>query len=346
MKNTKYALAVALGLLGLVAPRSAWAHSVIFDVSGSFSDGSILTGTVTADTTTGLLTAANLSTRGTASFGPFTSILIQHPVSGNPALETVGIFDASRNDGVSLVFPMLSSHGFSTPALLCGESPLNCRVGVDFIISGYFTASATFQLEQGKLSPSTRDDFDGDGKSDLSVFRPSSGQWFIIPSSNPGTSIVRSWGLNGDIPVPGDYDGDGITDMAVWRPSSGQWFIIPSSNPGTPIVQSWGLNGDIPVPGDYDGDGITDVAVWRPSSGQWFIIPSSNPGTPIVQSWGLNGDIPVPSDYDGDGITDMAVWRPSGGAWYVIPSSAPGTPTVTQWGLNGDIPTEEPIAIQ
>jgi hypothetical protein len=191
------------------------------------------------------------------------------------------------------------------------------------IVSGQFT---------------TLGDFDADGKADISVFRPSTGQWFIIPSSNPGNSIIQSWGLAGDIPVPGDYDGDGITDFAVWRPSTGQWFIIPSSNPGSPITQSFGLNGDIPVPGDYDGDGITDFAVWRPSTGQWFIIPSSNPGSPITQSFGLNGDIPVPGDYDGDGKTDFAVWRPSVGGWYIL-SSSTGNPLPTVfWGLSGDLP--------
>ena len=172
----------------------------------------------------------------------------------------------------------------------------------------------------------------------IAVWRPSSGQWFVVPVDNPGSQVTQSWGLNGDVPLRGDYDGDGITDFAVWRPSTGQWFIIPSSNPGSPITQSWGLNGDIPVPGDYDGDGVTDFAVFRPSTGQWFIIPSSNPGSPITQSWGLNGDIPVPGDYDGDRKTDFAVWRPSTGQWFIIPSSNPGSPITQSWGLNGDKP--------
>ena len=61
-------------------------------------------------------------------------------------------------------------------------------------------------------------DFDDDGKADLAVYRPSNGDWFVQNStSNFTTSVVRQWGILGDVSVPGDYDGDGTTDLALWR---------------------------------------------------------------------------------------------------------------------------------
>jgi fibronectin type 3 domain-containing protein len=180
-------------------------------------------------------------------------------------------------------------------------------------------------------------DFDGDGKADLTTWRPSNGNWTTLNSSTSSTSRTQ-WGQLGDIPVVGDYDGDGKADKAIWRPSTGQWYVINSSTGTGVLANTWGLSGDVPVPGDYDGDGKTDIAIWRPSTGEWWIIYSSTGTGSMVKVWGQAGDIPVPGDYDGDGKTDLAFWRPSTGAWWVVKSSTGVGSNIVNWGVSTDIP--------
>jgi hypothetical protein len=122
-------------------------------------------------------------------------------------------------------------------------------------------------------------DFNGDGRTDISVYRPSTNQWLVQGMSNV------SFGSAGDVPVPGDYNGDGRTDIAVYRPSTGQWFVQ-----GMPTVV-FGASGDVPEPGDYNGDGRTDIAVFRPSNGLWLVRGNFN------MVLGTSTDIPLPLPY-------------------------------------------------
>ena len=109
-------------------------------------------------------------------------------------------------------------------------------------------------------------DLDGDRRADITVYRPSTGQWFTRQSAiGYSTFTTQLWGVDGDIPVPGDYDGDRLANPAVYHPSTGEWSVRRFN--GTVLQRTWGEAGDMPVPADYDGDGRTDMAVYRPSSG-------------------------------------------------------------------------------
>lgn len=138
-------------------------------------------------------------------------------------------------------------------------------------------------------------DFDGDGFSDTAVFRPSTGDWYILQSIN-NTTVIDHFGVNGDIPIDADYDGDGLTDVAIFRPSAGQWWFKRSSN-GEVFGAIFGLSTDKPTPGDYDKDGIADIAFFRPSNSNWYVLRSSdNFATYYGYAYGAAGDIPVASE--------------------------------------------------
>jgi hypothetical protein len=179
-------------------------------------------------------------------------------------------------------------------------------------------------------------EFDGDGRSDLAVWRPETGDWHVMRSSdNTYTGVRFGAGTFGDVAVPGNYDGDRKTDLAVYRPADGTWYIAQSSNGQVRAVQ-FGIATDKPAAGDFDGDGKTDLAVFRPSNGYWYILRSTDSQFIAIQ-WGTDGDTPLAGDFDGDGIADVAVFRPSDGTWYVRQSTT-GNLQGFRFGQNGDVP--------
>ena len=190
----------------------------------------------------------------------------------------------------------------------------------------------------GCVAPAASYDFEGDGKTDVSIFRPSNGQWWIQQSSDNVTKVF-TFGTTTDKIVPADYDGDGKTDVAFFRPSTSEWFVLRSSNL-TFFSAPFGATNDIAAPGDFDGDSKADLAVYRQSAGTWFINRSTG-GTSIVP-FGISQDLPVVADYDGDAKADVAVFRPTGGSgggeWWILRST--GGVFATPFGSATDKPVQ------
>jgi hypothetical protein len=142
-------------------------------------------------------------------------------------------------------------------------------------------------------------DYNGDGKSDIGIFRPSNGLWAI-------KNITRIYfGQGDDLTAPGDYDGNGITEPGIFRPESGLWA-------GWSGMRCYfGKSGDRPVPGDYNGDGYDDIATFRDESGLWAVRSITR------KYFGVKGDIPLHLDFNGDENDNIGIFRPDSGLWAI-----------------------------
>ena len=158
---------------------------------------------------------------------------------------------------------------------------------------------ATRGMASSSMGPLLSTDYNGDGTSDIAIFRGGSGLWAVR-----GITRVYFGGAGDDV-VPGDYNGNGTTDIGIFRPAAGLWAIRGVTR------AYFGSSADTPVPGDYNGDGTDRPGIFRSSSGLWAVKGVTR------RYFGSSADTPVPGDYSGNGSTDIGIFRPAAGLWAV-----------------------------
>ncbi len=224
-----------------------------------------------------------------------------------------GSLDTTFNGTGKVVTPVGNSSGARSVAIQADGKIVVAGATTDDPESDSIDHDFALVRYQGGSSSNirrTRFDFDGDGRADISVFRPSDGIWYLNQSTN-GLSATQ-FGLSTDKIVPADYDGDGKTDVAVFR--DGTWYLLRSTDGF--LAVPFGLASDIPQPADFSGDGRAELAVYR--GGNWFTLNLVNNQFQAVQ-FGNSTDKPVVGDYDGDSRADYAVYRD--GIWYLLQST-------------------------
>lgn len=114
------------------------------------------------------------------------------------------------------------------------------------------------------------DDYDGDGKADLSVFNPWTTLWTTENSTTGQTTMVPMWvNRTMAMPVPADYDGVGHAQRAVYGPQG--WGIEGRVDLDPFGAQIDGVSDTgFPAPADYDNDGKVDLSYvdWNTSTWQ------------------------------------------------------------------------------
>jgi hypothetical protein len=206
------------------------------------------------------------------------------------------------------------------------------HIAIDGFDAGAGASTGTFRLTYGVTKDARTADFDEDGKADLSVFRPSDGNWY---SRDSGTNAMRAihWGMIGDQPRI-SRDEIGSQYYTIFRPSTGVWYELFDYLYHD--IFAWGLSGDIAlVRNRRSAGGTLDTlpTVFRPSTGTWWFYGS---GYTALQ-FGQANDVPVLADFDGDGTDEITVFRPSDGNWYFFDTVTRQTTTL-KFGQAGDVP--------
>ena len=193
-----------------------------------------------------------------------------------------------------------------------------------FVSSGFHTSRLHAQTRRW-----VKADVDGDGRSDLVVWRPTDGVWYVLESSTDYTTttiVPLGDRAQGDVPVTGELDGDGKRDFLVWRPSinpggtyiwrlSSTYYASGGSAPAG--VAAWGA---VPLIGDLDGDGRGDLFTFSQSGASAFNWSGRSSSTDyvgliILGRFGAPGYQPMFADFDGDGKDDQVLFRASTGDW-------------------------------
>lgn len=203
-------------------------------------------------------------------------------------------------------------------------------------------------------------DFDGDGRTDGAVWRPSEGRYLIRRSSrDTDNTYTISLGAIGDTPTHvGDYDRDGITDAAVYRPgvapgAPSQTLIRLSSN-GQIRALTTGESGAFPSGAiDFSGDGRADVVIQSNAGGgvaRFRHYDGQNGNIFQDFNFGTPSDIIMTGSHSGDARGDTTVVRGISGVWNwttrdgatsviqpVVPFGNSGTDFLLTGNYDGDL---------
>jgi len=186
-----------------------------------------------------------------------------------------------------------------------------------------FTATATslstsaqlFSTDGGAI-PQVGNDFNGDGKTDPTMFYPDWGQiyWQVTSTNTTGSFGYFTSTAHPIAIAANDYDGDGKSDPALFYPTNGVWSWKNSSNNSDGLAAFNAAGNPTPVPNaDLNGDGKSDPALFYASTGLFAWNANGTVGTAAFNPDG--NPLPFLADFDGDGRSDPALYYQTWALW-------------------------------
>ncbi|MEA2163630.1 MAG: hypothetical protein QOK37_1757 [Thermoanaerobaculia bacterium] len=249
----------------------------------------------------------------------FASGSVPVAITGSPSGCIGGSWSASGNGSYLTVSPSTGIGSSST--IVSWEQNLSTTAR-----SGNATiAGQTFTVNQGGASqsaPRVRNDFNGDGRSDILWRNSLTGSDYLYQMNGLTIATLGEINVTSDqnwkIVGTGDFDGDGKADV-LWRHSvtganymylMNGFSLAGAGQINTVADANWNIVGV----GDFDGDGKADI-LWRNSvTGSNFIYLMNGLSIKALgevnviadQNWQIVGV----ADFDGDGKADI-LWRNS-----------------------------------
>jgi hypothetical protein len=160
-------------------------------------------------------------------------------------------------------------------------------------------------------------DFDGDGLTDLAIYRPNEQTWQVdLDRDGEADRLFSLPGMQAsDLPLCGDFDGDGIDTPAFYRPADGSWSFFNSLEADAPdrVVQEAGKPDAQPLVGDWNGDGLDTFGLYLPQTGALDLENRLQPGLGGVDHILAPQAVVVPGRWSGRPGDTLAAW--SAGEW-------------------------------
>jgi uncharacterized delta-60 repeat protein len=273
------------------------------------------------------------------SLGLAISIDSQNRVIITTKLRLENTIDVARIDDKGIVDNTFGTNGkLQLPSTISTEvSRETVKLGADdrlFLSGSTFVSSNNQDIVVSKydltnpLNVSVRNDFNGDGTSDI-LWRNNDGSiatWqmigYTVTPKSVG-SLTADWKIAGT----GDFNGDSKADI-LWRNNDGRvttWQMngsnINSSVTFGTATADWKTAGT----GDFNGDGKTDI-LWRNDNGTvalWQMNGATVAATAFVGTLTTDWQIAGTADFNGDGKVDILLSNTDGSValWQIDSSS-------------------------